>query len=68
MFAWVYVTAFNGTLDLDQLRNLEVVLSYGHSTLICVNKAQIFVEQNAIPDAAVGAAHHIFCVWVYMLT
>lgn len=55
MFAWVYVTAFNGTFNLDQLRHLEVVLSYGHPTLICVNKAQMFVEQNAIADAVVGA-------------
>ena len=63
VFAWVYMTSWNGTFNVDQLRDIAVVLSYGHPTLICVNKAQMYAEQHAIPDAKVS-----FATWYMYVT
>ncbi|KAL0020583.1 hypothetical protein WJX77_005974 [Trebouxia sp. C0004] len=47
VFAWLFVTSWCGDFDGDVLKKVALVPSYGHPTLICVNKARLYQKALA---------------------
>lgn len=62
VFAWVCLTKWNGTFNINQLRHIALVLGYGHPTLICVNSAQTFARVGAIANDQVSLSVSRICL------